>query len=401
MWPSIRRWRGWPMDESGGLARMRPGPEALHVGWELAGLTLAGPAVPWCAEAVTLEAGLRLPPLARRLEDFTLKLPGRDPIRPEAIRADEAAERHRVFFRFAPPAANGVAELSWRDRPLGRVEVTLISRAAFLDGLKLHHPSVHVRLADRAVACQAFVTGQAVGWWSAGLLTAAMPLAPLSEIGVRAEVCDAAGAVLHESPIGLTAGQLAGRQTLLAYDPRLRLKGSGPWTVNWRAGEKLLGTTAVRGVTASSARRGLRAVGARFVVSAGGAVVVRRYAPGPDERLAVGPCFLVAVTEPGLAARMQFEVAAMGAGRPPWVVDAVVTDGPTPVAPGLLAPEETAGLTGFELRLRGKVVAKLPLHPAPAVKLTAEGGFVPPGEFAWTAAADEELAARLGRLAGL
>jgi hypothetical protein len=40
------------------------------------------------------------------------------------------------------------------------------------------------------------------------------------------------------------------------------------------------------------------------------------------------------------------------------------------------------------------------LRPVPTAAINAEGGFTPPADFAWTSAADDELADRLRRLQG-
>jgi hypothetical protein len=80
--------------------------------------------------------------------------------------------------------------------------------------------------------------------------------------------------------------------------------------------------------------------------------------------------------------------------------DVLVTDGPTVFAPGFVDAAEVAKLTGFELRHKGRVLGLLSLSPVPTAALTAEGGFKPPPDFAWSNAADDELAERLGRLMG-
>ena len=77
-----------------------------------------------------------------------------------------------------------------------------------------------------------------------------------------------------------------------------------------------------------------------------------------------------------------------------------VTDGPTPVAPGLLPMSELKHASAFELRVKGRVLGVLPLSPVPTATFTAEGGYKPPPEFTWTAAAEDELSERLARLMG-
>ena len=55
-------------------------------------------------------------------------------------------------------------------------------------------------------------------------------------------------------------------------------------------------------------------------------------------------------------------------------------------------------MTGFELCLGGQSLGLLPMTPAPSANFTAEGGFKPPPTFAWSTAAEDQLAERLSRL---
>jgi hypothetical protein len=45
------------------------------------------------------------------------------------------------------------------------------------------------------------------------------------------------------------------------------------------------------------------------------------------------------------------------------------------------------------------VIGTASLRPVPTAALDGEGGFVPPTDFIWSAAADDELTDRLNRLA--
>src|SRR5262245_10268006 len=100
MLPWIKRWRDWAMHDLWPLSRLGPQPQALHYGYEKAGLTLHDQPIPWNAEAVLVEARLRLPAAAaRRKEDFTLRLPGHDPYPAEGLRRVENEEAYRASFR--------------------------------------------------------------------------------------------------------------------------------------------------------------------------------------------------------------------------------------------------------------------------------------------------------------
>ena len=55
MWPWIKRWRDWAMNELWPMSRIVTGPQALHYSYEKAGLTLPGQPIPWNAESVVVE----------------------------------------------------------------------------------------------------------------------------------------------------------------------------------------------------------------------------------------------------------------------------------------------------------------------------------------------------------
>src|SRR5438270_9120186 len=115
MWPWIKRWRDWAMHDLWPLHRVNCRPQALHFSYEKAGLTLPDQPVPWNAEAVLVEASLRLPPSAgRRKADFLLRLPGQEPLPADDLRKQEGEDRFRVLFRLPPVAAATKVELLWR-----------------------------------------------------------------------------------------------------------------------------------------------------------------------------------------------------------------------------------------------------------------------------------------------
>src|SRR5438094_10603443 len=110
MWPWIRRWRDWAVHDLWMVHRSGPQPQALHYSYEKAGLTLHEQPIPWNAEAVLVEALVRLPPsVPRRKADFQLRIGAAEPLPPESLRRQDADDRYRVFFRLAaltmPPTA--------------------------------------------------------------------------------------------------------------------------------------------------------------------------------------------------------------------------------------------------------------------------------------------------------
>src|SRR4051794_4523541 len=123
MWPWIKRWRDWLMNELLPLHRISAPPQGLHFSYEKAGLVVHDQPVPWNAEALLVEALLRLPPGAgRRKNDFLLRLPGQDPAPADQLRKLEQEDRHRATFRVPPPGAAVQAEILYRDRVLGKLD---------------------------------------------------------------------------------------------------------------------------------------------------------------------------------------------------------------------------------------------------------------------------------------
>src|SRR5262249_760236 len=155
-------------------------PRALHYSWERAGLLVAGQPIAWCAEAILVEALLRLPPAGTRHKaDFSLRLPGREPFPAEQFRRLEGEEGYRVNFRLPPLPASTSAELVYRDRILGQTTLPVLSRAEFIRQLRLEMPTLLVRLGNESVACQTFVASQCRGLLASAVLTSPTSLVPL------------------------------------------------------------------------------------------------------------------------------------------------------------------------------------------------------------------------------
>jgi hypothetical protein len=404
MWRWIRHWRDWAMNEIVTPRRLAGQPQAVYFRFEKGGLTLDNQAVPWSAEAVVVEALLRLPPTARRRGDFSLRIPGFDPIPAEILKVDEAGQRHRLYFRFPVPKATGTAELMWRSHPLGRLQIPVVTPEQFLAELRMSLPSAFVSVSGRSVAAQTFVTTQQQGLTASAVIQSPTGLIPLLDLGLTATFRTARGTKTVVTPVPLTATQLAGREALVsALPPRLPRK-AGEWTVTWTCPGRELATTRLRAVTPRAFRNSLRVCDTRFgvVTTAGEFRVVRQM---PTEGVAkAGPCFFVTSREAGMAGLAEFEIGVQvpGIEHPPTVLEqsVLVTDGPTPVAPGLIPMSELKHASAFELRVKGRVLGVLPLSPVPSATFTAEGGYRAPPEFTWTAAAEDELSERLARLMG-
>ena len=405
MWRWVRHWRDWAMTEIVTPRRLVAQPQGLYYRFEKGGLTLDHQPVPWSAEAVVVEALLRLPTAARRRSDFTLRIPGFEPVLAEVLRPDEAGQRHRLYFRFPVPKQSGAVELLWRQHVLGRIDVPVVLPDQFLADLSLHLPTAFVALGGRSVAARTFVSGQQKGLSASAVVRSPTGLVPLLDLGLTATFRTARGTKSVEMLVPLTASQLTGREALVTALPPKLPKRAGEWTVTWACGGRDLSVARLRAVTQRAFLNSLRISDTRFGVRTdAGDFRIARQMPA-DGAVQVGPCFLVSSREPGMAGLADFEIAVQVPGievSPTVFAQTVlITDGPTPVAPGLM---DVAGLrhaSAFELRVRGRVLGVLPLSPVPTATFTAEGGYKPPPEFAWSPAAEDELSERLARLMGL
>jgi hypothetical protein len=404
MWPWIKRWRDWAMHDLWPLYRMGPQPQALHCSYEKAGLTIHGQPIPWNAEAVLVEALVRLPPGAhRRKSDFQIRLPGRSPQAADCLRRQENDDRHRVTFRLAPPAAASTAELLWRGRALGQLTLPVVSQESFVDNLRLQLPTLSVRLGEESVACQTFVSTQCRGLLASAVITSPTSLAPLLDLDLRVEFHCERGGPTQVVPVKLCSSQLAGRQALVTAVPGRFPRRIGSWVATWRLGERTLVTQRIRAISQRHFQRSLRVSDSRFVVQAGKEKVsIARQLPPLEGIDRAGPCFLVSSKEAGMAALCRFHVRAQvtEAITPPLLHDQeiLITDGPALVAPGTVEAADLARVNAFELCLRGQTLGVLPLCPAPTAAFTVEGGFKAPSDFPWSAAAEDELNDRLTRL---
>src|SRR5438445_7450466 len=142
MWLWIKRWRDWAMHDLWPMHRIGPQPQALHYSYEKAGLTIPDQPIPWNAEAVLVEALVRLPSSsARRKGDFQIHLPDQPPQPAESLRRAENEDRHRLLFRLPPPPTTTAAEVLWRDHSLGQLTLPVLSRDEFMRNLRLQTPT--------------------------------------------------------------------------------------------------------------------------------------------------------------------------------------------------------------------------------------------------------------------
>src|SRR5438093_848086 len=115
------------------------GNAGLHVRYEKAGLILDALPIPWNADAVIVEANVRLPAKApREKQDFTLRLTGDTSMaNAELIVPPKKPTPLRVFFRIDVPTKSCTAHVSWREHDLGQIDLPILSAVAFVDGVTL------------------------------------------------------------------------------------------------------------------------------------------------------------------------------------------------------------------------------------------------------------------------
>ncbi len=404
MWPWIKRWRDWAMHDLWPMHRIGPQPQALHYSYEKAGLTVHDQPIPWNAEAVLVEALVRLPSAAsRRKGDFQIRLPDQVPQPAESLRRSENEDRHRLLFRLPPPSATTVAEVLWREHPLGQLTLPVLSRDEFIRSLRLQMPTVSVRIGEDTVACQTFVSTQCRGLLMSAVVASPTSLVPLLDLDLQVEIRSERGGAAQVVPARLCSSQLAGRQALVTVVPRHFRRRIGAWVVTWTLREQPLATQRVRAISRRHFQKSLRVSDARFLIhhEKTGLSVSRQVPPleGPGR---VGPCFLVSSREPGMAGvcRLSIRAQVPGSLQHPLLMEQeiLITDGPTAVAPGTVDALDLRQISGFELCLQGQALGVLPLCPAPTASFTSEGGFRQPHDFSWSGGAEEELNERLTKL---
>jgi hypothetical protein len=405
MWPWIKRWRDWVMLELWPLYRMGSQPQALHYSYEKAGLTVPDQPIPWNAEAVLVEASLRLPtPAARRKTDFKIRLADHPLYPADNLRPLEGDQRYRLSFRLRPLAATATVELVWKEKHvLGQLTLPVLGRDEFVNNVRLQMPTLFVRLGNETVACQTFVSSQCKGLQAAGVLTSPTSLVPLLDLDLQVEFRSERGGTAMRVPARLSSSQLAGRQALVSVVPRQFKRRQGTWLVTWFLGDRPLASHRIQAISQYRFQRSLRVADTRFVVQAEkSGVVVSRQIPPLESVERIGPCFLVCSREPGMAGLCPLLIRAQvpGSVSPPVLLEQefLITDGPTPVAPGTVDAADLTQVSSFEICLKGQVLSALSLCPAPSANFTSEGGFKAPTDYAWSSAADEELSERLAKL---
>ena len=404
MWPWIKRWRDWAMDELWPFPRINSQPQALHYSYEKAGLHIHDQPIPWSAEAVLVEARLGLQGSApRRKGDFLLHIAGREAIAAHDVHRSEVDNHYHIVFRVETPRTTTTAEILYRNHVLGQMTLPILSREEFLNSLRLQMPTLFVRLGPHNMACQTFVASQCKGLIASGVLVSPTSLVPLLDLDLQLEIRNERGGIGTLLPAQLSSSQLAGRTALLTVVPQRFPRRIGSWLVSWSVAGQILASHRIRAISTRAFQRSLRVIDARFVLRWPlGNVTLTRQLPLLEKPPRLGPCFLVSSREPGMAGLCQLQVRAQIGGevQSPLLMEQelLITDGPTTFAPGTMDVADVTQINAFELCLKGHSLGLLALCPAPAANFTSEGGFKAPCDFVWSTAAEEELNDRLQRL---
>lgn len=401
-------WRPWRVEA---LRRLfaavhllgKPQLEGVRLSYARGGLSVAAEAIPWNAETLQVDAILWLPRGRAWLrDDFTLQLPDsplRTPVRLQPLDRD----RWHLTFRLSPPPPEQAATLGWCGTFLGKIDLPSLSADSFYAGLRLTSPTLFAQVGACQVPCQAVVAGQARGIVAVGLLASSTPLLPLAGTELTVRVLDTRLGRLHSVPVRIGTRQLTGTATLVSATLPGQPCEAGAWEVYWCAGSRLLATSRLRVLTPAAFQRSLYVAERRYAFTdRRGLTASQATLPPRDSVSRVGPCFLVASQEPGVAGLCPLEIrtrARLPEASPLFFdPEALVTDLPSPVQPPLLDVDRFRQAEAFDLVGAGQALGSLTAHPRPAATFTSEGGFRLTSDVDWSPVADEELADRLARL---
>jgi hypothetical protein len=353
---------------------------------------------------VTVEVAVKMPAgVPRRRADFRLDFPDRQTTAPDQFFRADTGEEHIVSFRFPGLERSAAVGIAWRNARFAEISLPFLSCEDFIHNVRLERPTVFARIGEASVACQTFVVNQCREVMVAALLNSPTSLAPIQDAGLTLDVRSERGEVMQSLPLRLTASQLASRQALVSLAPRRFPRRIGTWYVAWMIAGRPLAVTMMRGISAAYFHRSLRSQDARFIVQPLQGVARSSRGLLPDHAFkTASPCFIVSSREPGMAGRAAMQIVAQPvcAGAPTvlWEGKMLITDGPRRVAPIVMDRTALVGWGGFELRTQEESIATLSTSPIPSATFTGEAGFRPPGDYAWTPAADDELNDRLNRL---
>src|SRR5262245_30725493 len=184
------------------------GNAGLHVRYEKAGLILDLLPVPLNADAVIIEATVRLAAKAPRdKHDFTLQWAGNERrVAAELLLSEKT--NLRALFRAPPPRETSTAKVYWHEQFLGEIEVPVIGMSALLDAFSIEMPTMHGRLSNHVVAAWCFVSEQAKNVFASTIVLSAGTLAPVNDWDSRVQVMPDNGARVGTAHVILTSEQM-------------------------------------------------------------------------------------------------------------------------------------------------------------------------------------------------
>ncbi|MCS6865775.1 MAG: hypothetical protein RMJ56_14855 [Gemmataceae bacterium] len=398
--PWTTRWLDWVRDN---LLRRRPVPLLVAIGYERAGQTRWETPIPWSADAVVVDLLVPTSSATRRKADFSLRLPTAtipaDTLRPELN------NRTRITFRMPVPPNITAAELRWKGRLLAPLTLPVLTPQAFLLGLTLTHATVAVRLAGTTVAVGAFVPQACEALLATAVLHSPTALLPLGELGLKVLFTEETTNATFPASVSLPLTQLTQQQAVVMAVCPFTPQQPGSWKVTWQVCDRPLATQRVVAIAAAGFEASVRLLDTRFaVIESCGAARTLKLPTSLTGIQRLGPCFVLQSTEPGAVGVCCLQVTGLANGDMTPLVHSethvLITDAPTVFLPTLFEAVDVARVGSFELRLNGRLLGIASLRPVPAATVNAEGGFVPPPDFVWSSAAEDELAERLKRLQG-
>ena len=425
MWAWSKRWQASLTHRIARPFLRLSGPRlrGLRFRYEKAGLSIADEPIPWNAEAVLVEALVRLPDSIPRKSDFQLRTPDRVPRMAVAVHPDSEADVAHVVFRLPPIQAQTWAALHYRGGMLGQVLLPFLPADVFLRNLCLRSPTVFALLVGKwhetgdcplvetryNIASQTLAEGQCNGLSAGGILVSPTSLLPLSDFGLRVEIADRRTESSESVAVRLSGAQLLGKEVSLSVSLPPWPYRVGTCSVRWILADRLLAHAEIRVISAAAFQQSLYLAEGRFLSQGrhGGATLFRHHLLAHDDTNALRPCFLVASREPGMAGLCPVEVRVQfrDPSRRPLVYkqEMLLTDRPSLCIPSLErgdAPLLTdfQQIRCFELLSKGRILGTLPVSPTPAAAFTGEGGFRAAADFDWTSFTEEELLDRLEKL---
>jgi hypothetical protein len=397
MWRLLRRWCGGTPRKvftllCGGWGKPRVAGVEFH--YHLAGISVVGEPIPWCADHVQVEAliapaGHR----ATRKGDFSLRVlnePGVD----AAELVPESPDSFRLVFQLPPLRRPTEVRLCWQGSTLAELTLPFVSAEEFLGRLRLEAVVLGC-LPTGVVPCQVVMGEQLRGLVACGLLVSPTSLVPLLDLGVTAEFADAStGRVEGVAPV-LPRSHVQGHRAFLSAVPRGQPEAGDAWLVRWLVGGRCLASSLVRARTPEDFDQSLYLVDAGYTSQGPyGPPTFHPSLPPRHDLGRIGPCFRLASRESGAAALCPLELRIhwKDPARPPTVVrqEVLITDAPSPFMPHLMSAGEFEQVASFELLRGGRLTGTLP-GCVPRVRFTSEGGFTELADIDWTPVAEDDL----------